>query len=907
MLHKTGSFRSLLSVTILPFILAGCLLNDPVEGDITVALAPPTGNNAAPDISGSPPRMVKVGVSYSFQPDASDADADPLSFIIRNRPSWANFDASTGEISGVPLLGSEGTYDEIAISVTDGAMSTALPNFSITVESSTAPNMPPEISGDPQSNVTAGNSYSFRPSSSDPDGDALTFSVENMPEWASFNDSNGRLRGTPTSNDVGEYSGISISVSDGTTNTSLPSFTITVNAMNSPPEISGSPATRVTAGSAYVFTPSASDADGDTLAFTVQNAPSWTSFDTDTGTLTGTPEMGDVDTYAGIRITVSDGQAEDSLSAFSIEVSADNSAPTISGSPAASVTVGNAYAFTPVANDADGDTLTFAINNKPEWASFDTASGQLAGTPEAGDAGSYAGIEISVSDGQASAQLSAFSIQVNAASGNSAPVISGNPSNRVTANTAYSFTPTASDADAGDTLTFAISGQPSWAAFDTANGRLSGTPVDGDAGTYSDIAISVSDGTDTAALAAFAIEVNTQPPPPPPPSGDWPVAIPVPGFDFEKQPGPVTMNGTLPGSLGAGEVLQLSDTNYGDDVTFSCNGTASNPTFILGGKISGANDQFNIAGSHCYFVGTEFVNIYVRPSGDHQVYRDINQHDNSSKNGFSIQGSSYNVVIIDSEIHHNQGDDRHGIHVSRGAENIWVLRNHIHHNGGDGFQACHQCEANPPKNVYIGQNVFHSDRENGIDFKYLENVVVSENTVYGYRQAGDGEYWCFDDGSKCSSNWTSGSDGAAIVIGSDGGPVNVLVINNEVYDSRHATRIEKGTEIVITGNNFHEINGRCLSLEKEGFNTIFDGNTCTNAQRGVHQFWRDKFSIDMTNNVFRNISEAAIEFETNSVIEASSLEANTFDNAGPVIYNNDVANTAAEINALPNSNNNIVQ
>ncbi len=73
----------------------------------------------------------------------------------------------------------------------------------------------------------------------------------------------------------------------------------------------------------------------------------------------------------------------------------------------------NAYAFRPSAADDDGDTLTFSIRNKPAWASFDTVTGALEGIPQFGDAGTYAGIEISVSDGSANAALPAFSIAVS--------------------------------------------------------------------------------------------------------------------------------------------------------------------------------------------------------------------------------------------------------------------------------------------------------------------------------------------------------------------------------------------------------------------------------------------------------------------------------------------------------------
>jgi hypothetical protein len=78
----------------------------------------------------------------------------------------------------------------------------------------------------------------------------------------------------------------------------------------------------------------------------------------------------------------------------------------------------------------------------------------------------------------------------------------------------YSFAPSASDAD-GNTLGFSIQNKPSWAIFNTTSGLLNGTPVS--AASFSNIVISVSDGTASVALPAFSIQVTTPPPPPPPP------------------------------------------------------------------------------------------------------------------------------------------------------------------------------------------------------------------------------------------------------------------------------------------------------------------------------------------------------------------------------------------------------
>lgn len=88
-----------------------------------------------------------------------------------------------------------------------------------------------------------------------------------------------------------------------------------------------------------------------------------------------------------------------------------NSPPVISGSPRPSVVVGNEYSFTPTASDPDGDAISFSIEGRPGWASFDSATGELFGTPQAGDEGPYDGISIAASDGNTSDSL-AFSVTV---------------------------------------------------------------------------------------------------------------------------------------------------------------------------------------------------------------------------------------------------------------------------------------------------------------------------------------------------------------------------------------------------------------------------------------------------------------------------------------------------------------
>jgi hypothetical protein len=182
-----------------------------------------------------------------------------------------------------------------------------------------------------------------------------------------------------------------------------------------------------------------------------------------------------------------------------------NRAPAISGTPATTATTGQTYSFTPTASDPDGNTLSFAIANRPAWASFSASTGRLTGTPSSSSVGEYIDIRISVSDGQASASLAPFSITV--LQGNRAPTISGSPPTSAREGQAYAFTPAAADAD-GDPLSFSITNRPAWATFDAANGALTGTPGVGTVGTYSSITIRVSDGVVSTALPAFSIVVQ---------------------------------------------------------------------------------------------------------------------------------------------------------------------------------------------------------------------------------------------------------------------------------------------------------------------------------------------------------------------------------------------------------------
>jgi parallel beta-helix repeat protein len=407
------------NLTLIFPVLTCLLLNGCGAGTEETNAATP--DNHAPAISGKPVTTINEGELYIFTPNASDADSDELSFRVTNLPPWAVFDKKTGKISGTPDFDSAGQYTGITISASDNSSSTHLPPFFITVKdvNETDPvNHAPVISGTPVTTIDEGELYTFSPNASDADGDTLSFRVANLPPWAVFDKKTGKISGTPDFDSAGQYTDITISVSDNSASTHLPPFLITVNdvseadPVNHAPVISGTPVTTIDEGELYTFSPNASDADDDTLSFRVANLPPWAVFDKKTGKISGTPDFYSAGQYTDITISVSDDSASTSLSPFAITVNNTNRAPSISGEPSTDTLTGALYSFMPSAQDADDDDLLFSITNPPSWANFDTSNGQLSGTPSITDAGTYENIIISVSDSTTTTSLPDFTIVV---------------------------------------------------------------------------------------------------------------------------------------------------------------------------------------------------------------------------------------------------------------------------------------------------------------------------------------------------------------------------------------------------------------------------------------------------------------------------------------------------------------
>jgi len=153
---------------------------------------------------------------------------------------------------------------------------------------------------------------------------------------------------------------------------------------NSAPVLTGSPELSINEDSVYSFTPNMTDdGDTDTITFAISNPPSWASFDTETGLLTGKPTNDDVGTTTDIVISVSDGYLDSILASFNIEVINTNDAPIFTGT-ISDIAVGtgeniNQDVASYFSDIDEGDSLTFTANNLPTGVSISSV-GVISGS-----------------------------------------------------------------------------------------------------------------------------------------------------------------------------------------------------------------------------------------------------------------------------------------------------------------------------------------------------------------------------------------------------------------------------------------------------------------------------------------------------------------------------------------------
>ncbi len=354
--------------------------------------------------------------------------------------------------------------------------------------------------------VDEGATLTFTATASDDDaGDTLTFSLDSgAPATAGIDPVTGFFSWTPDEADGPGTFDITVRVTDDGTPplNDAETITVTVNEVNSAPELDPIGNQTVDEGQTLTFTATATDSDepANTLTFSLDpGAPAGASIDPVTGAFSWTTDLDDGgnDFTVTVRVT-DDGTPElDDFETITITVNSVNQPPELDPIGDRTVDEGSELSFTATATDPDaGDTLTFSLDaGAPVTASIDPTTGVFGWTPDEADGPDTVTVTVRVTDDGTPTLDDFETITITVNEVNEAPVLDPIGDRSVDEGSELSFTATASDVDEpANTLTFSLdAGAPLTASIDPTTGVFSWTPDEADGPDTITVTVRVTD------------------------------------------------------------------------------------------------------------------------------------------------------------------------------------------------------------------------------------------------------------------------------------------------------------------------------------------------------------------------------------------------------------------------------
>jgi lysophospholipase L1-like esterase len=267
------------------------------------------------------------------------------------------------------------------------------------------PNVAPVVTSPGNQSGTVGVAVSLSIVASDANSDPLAYSASGLPAGLSINSSTGRISGTPT---TAGTSNVAVTAGDGRGGTGTASFTWTVSSAPLPPPVNTAPVVSDpgmqsgTVGVAATLSIEASDANGDPLAYSASGLPAGLTINASTGRISGTPTAAGT---SNVTVSVSDGRGGTGTAGFTWTVVAANVAPVVTSPGNQSATVGVAVTLSVVANDANGDSLTYGAAGLPTGLTIAGSNGGISGTPTTAGTSN---VTVTVTDGRGGTGTASF-------------------------------------------------------------------------------------------------------------------------------------------------------------------------------------------------------------------------------------------------------------------------------------------------------------------------------------------------------------------------------------------------------------------------------------------------------------------------------------------------------------------
>ncbi len=389
------------------------------------------------------------GDSVSLAINATDPDGDTLTYTASGLPPNLAIDADSGHITGLLPTGSAASY-QVTITVSDGALTDSTSfEWQITPPASSCGTLVQEaeagtLSGDfiigYDANASGGQFIHVPNGTGDgrPNGASQTayclhvtppgiYAIKGWVHASSGADDSFfvRVNGNPATGylwetfrntaydmdyvshrkgadpvelalDAGEHEVIVYLREDGTRLDKIELEFIADQPDNQPPVVSSPGNQTHTEGDNVSLAINATDPDGDAMTYIAANLPPGLTMYSSTGVIAGT--VSTPGTYSHVSVTAQDPQGARGEVQFTWTVNAINHPPNLTALDNQTHMEGDRASLGILANDPNGDPLTYYATGLPADLTLDPTQGTITGTPALGSASVYP-VNISVTDG----------------------------------------------------------------------------------------------------------------------------------------------------------------------------------------------------------------------------------------------------------------------------------------------------------------------------------------------------------------------------------------------------------------------------------------------------------------------------------------------------------------------------
>ncbi|MFO1009992.1 MAG: Ig-like domain-containing protein [Planctomycetota bacterium] len=560
--------------------------------------------NDAPIVDAGADQSVAEGATVQLAGAATDPEGASLTYtwtqisgpaVVLSNPHGAapTFTAPEGVAN---------TDVAFQLAVTDG-YSTTLDTVTVTIQ---ANDDAPTVDAGAAQSVNEGEPVTLTGSATDPEGQGITYTWTQISgPTVSLSDPHAA---SPTFTAPQGQSNASLvfqlSASDGT-NTSVDTVTIAVAAEPDAPVVSAGPSQTIAEGGLVTLAGSATDPDGDPLTYT------WTQLSGPTVALsnpnapnpTFTAPQGVSNTAIVLQLSASDG-ALVSTDVVTINLLADDDAPTAEAGAAQSVEEGAVVALTGSGTDPEGHGLTYTWTqvSGPTVVLSDAHAAAPTFVAPNGLANSTVVLQLAVSDGT-STSIDTVSIAVNA--DDDAPTAEAGPAQTVNELETVTLSASGSDVE-GQALTYTwtqVSG-PSVVLSDAHSTTPTFTAPEGVSNTDVVFELAVSDGTNTS-VDTVTITVNAD--------DDAPTADAGPTQVVDELD---TVTLSASGSDVEGQALTYTWTQVSGPSVVLSDAHSTTPTFTAPEGLANSDIVFELAVSDGTNTSVDTVTITVNADDD---------------------------------------------------------------------------------------------------------------------------------------------------------------------------------------------------------------------------------------------------------------------------------------------------